>query len=110
MLEELDVPYQVEIVRFGPSMKTEEYLSINPMGKVPAIKFGDTIVTETLAICSYLADYFPDKELSPPLDQRSDYYRWLFFTAACLDPMVVISANKIDVVGQNKGPLGFGTL
>ena len=40
-------------------MKAPDYLAINPMGKVPAIKHGDTVVTEAAAICAYLADAFP---------------------------------------------------
>lgn len=66
MLEEVGIPYSVESREFGPEMKTPDYLAINPMGKVPAIKHGNTIVTEVAAICAYLADQFPDKELSPP--------------------------------------------
>lgn len=70
MLEEIGQPYRTEIIEFGPAMKSPEYLAINPMGKVPAIQHGDTIVTETGAICAYLADAFPDARLAPEPGSR----------------------------------------
>jgi len=59
MLEEVGEPYETEILDYGSSMKAGEYLAINPMGKVPALRHGDTIVTECAAIIAYLADVFP---------------------------------------------------
>ncbi len=56
MLEELGVPYQTVLLDYGTTMKAPEYLAINPMGKVPAIQHGQTVVTEAAAICAYLAD------------------------------------------------------
>ena len=59
MLEEVGHPYRAEILDYGTTMKAPTYLAINPMGKVPALRHGDTIVTEAAAICAYLADAFP---------------------------------------------------
>ncbi len=59
MLEEIGQPYRTEIIEYGPPMKSPDYLAINPMGKVPALRHGDAVVTETGAICAYLADAFP---------------------------------------------------
>jgi len=63
MLEEVvaktAMSYDTEVVDYGPAMKSPEYLAINPMGKVPAIKSGNTVVTETAAICAWLADAYP---------------------------------------------------
>src|SRR4051794_27409638 len=81
MLEELGRPYDTVALGFGAAMKTPEFLAINPMGKVPAIRHGDTVVTEAAAICAYLADAFPEARLAPPIESRGSYYRWLFFTA-----------------------------
>jgi glutathione S-transferase len=81
MLEEVGVPYRTEILAYGPAMKAESYRRINPMGKVPAIVHGETVVTECAAICAYLADAFPAAGLAPPLAERGAYYRWLFFAA-----------------------------
>jgi glutathione S-transferase len=86
MLEELGVPYTVVLKDFSTSMKEAEYLAINPMGKVPAIKHGGTVVTETAAICAYLADVFPEAGLAPAPSKRGAYYRWLFFGAGCVEP------------------------
>lgn len=85
MLEELGVPYRPVVLAYGDAMKSPEYLAINPMGKVPAIRHGDRIVTEGAAICAYLADAFPDAGLAPAPADRADYYRWLFFAASCLE-------------------------
>src|ERR1700738_1940053 len=65
MLEEIGRPYRTELLDYGTTMKAPAYLSINPMGKVPAIRHGDTVVTEVAAICAYLADAFPEVRLPP---------------------------------------------
>ena len=86
MLEEVGQPYRTEVLDF-PAMKEPAYLAVNPMGKVPAITHGTTVVTEAAAICAYLADAFPQAGLAPaPGDrERGAYYRWLFFAAGPLE-------------------------
>ncbi len=96
MLEEVGCPYRTEVKAFGPDMNSPGYLAINPMGKVPAIKHGHTVVTETGAILCYLADVFPKAKLAPPPAERGAYYRWLFFVAGCCEPAL---GNK--AVGWN---------
>jgi glutathione S-transferase len=93
MLEEVGEPYRTEALAFGTTMKAPAYLAINPMGKVPAIRHGDTIVTEAPAICAYLADAFPEANLAPPSGSRlrGPYYRWLFFAAG---PIEAATTNK----------------
>ena len=59
MLEEIGQPYGTELLDYGTTMKAPVYLSINPMGKVPVFRHGETVVTEAAAICAYLADAFP---------------------------------------------------
>src|SRR3974390_777599 len=78
MLEEGGQPYQTEIVEYGTTMKAPSSLAINPMGKVPALRHGETVVTECAAICAYLADAFPKAGLAPPVGDplRGPYYRW----------------------------------
>ena len=66
MLEEVGEPYETEILDYATTLKHEPYLSINPMGKVPAIKHNGKVVTEVAAICCYLADAFPQAGLAPP--------------------------------------------
>ena len=84
MLEEVGAPYRVEVLEFGTTMKSPEYLAINPMGKVPAIRHGNAVVTESAAICAYLADAFPAAQMGPLPAMRAAYYRWLFFAAGPL--------------------------
>ncbi len=87
MLEECGAQYESIPLEFGTTMKAPEYLAINPMGKVPALQHGDTVITESGAILAYLADLFPEKKLAPPLGHpdRGSYYRWLFFVAGPLE-------------------------
>jgi len=100
MLEEIGCPYRMEVKAYGPEMKSPDYLAINPMGKVPAIKHGDTVVTETGAILCYLADAFPAAKLAPPAGGRGAYYRWLFFVAGCAEPAM---SNKFGRLGPERG-------
>ncbi|QNH17677.1 glutathione S-transferase family protein [Xanthomonas sp. SS] len=90
MLEETGLPYQAVILDYGTTMKAPEYLAINPMGKVPALRHGDTVVTENAAICAYLADLVPERQLAPPPGSpaRADYYRWLFFMAGPFEALL----------------------
>ena len=99
MLEELGEPYETEILDYGSTMKAEPYLSINPMGKVPAIVHNGKIVTEVAAICCYLADAFPKAGLAPDPENRADYYRWIFFTSG---PVEAAFSNK--AAGWNPAP------
>lgn len=66
MLEEVGAPYQEALLDYGPAMKAPEYLAVNPMGKVPAIRHGGAVVTEVAAICAYLAEAFSAAALAPP--------------------------------------------
>lgn len=108
MLEEVGASYRTEVVQFGPAMKSHDYLSINPMGKVPAIVHDGTIVTEVAAICAYLADAFPQAGLAPPVAQRGNYYRWLFFTAGPVEAAVTNKALKLDIPQDKEGTVGYG--
>jgi len=84
MLEETGLPYDTRLIEYGAKMKSPEYLAINPMGKVPALKHGDAVViTENAAIVMYLADLVPERKLAPPIGshERGSYYRWISFIA-----------------------------
>ena len=109
MLEEVGVPYQTVILDYEGAMKTPEYLAINPMGKVPAIRHGDAIVTESAAICAYLADAFPDAGLAPPAGQRADYYRWLFFAAGPVEAAIMDKYRKLEPSAEEQRMVGYGT-
>jgi glutathione S-transferase len=110
MLEEVGQPYRTEILDYATTLKGAEYLAINPMGKVPAIKHGDTVVTEGAAICAYLADAFPDAGLAPPSADRGDYYRWLFFGAGPVEAAVTARSLGFEPKTEQKRMAGFGSL
>ena len=91
MMEELGEPYEVHVLDLMKGeQKKPEYLAINPMGKVPALKHGDVIVTEVPAICAYVADEFPDAKLNVPIGdpRRGEYLKWLFFAPGVVEPAV----------------------
>jgi glutathione S-transferase len=92
MLEELGQPYDLKLLHLqaGDNRKPD-YLAINPMGKVPALKHGDVVITEVSAICTYLADEFPQAKLNVPVGtpQRGVYLKWLFFGPSCIEPAMM---------------------
>jgi glutathione S-transferase len=108
MLEEVGFPYRTEYREFG-SMKAPDYLAVNPMGKVPAIRHGDKVVTECAAICSYLADAFPDAALAPSPEKRGDYYRWMFFCAGPLEAAVTNRALGFQIPIERRRMCGYGS-
>ena len=110
MLEEIGEPYDIKLLKLsaGDNMKPE-YLAINPMGKVPALKHGDTIITEVAAICTYLADEFPGKKLNIPVGspKRGVYLKWLFFGPGCMEPAVIDRAAPRKEEAR-RAMLGYG--
>ena len=108
MLEEVGAPYDTEILDYASSMKDENYRSINPMMKVPAISHNGNIVTECAAICAYLADMFPEAGLGPRDNEKADYYRWLFFAAGPLEQAVTNKAVGFEPSADRERMFGYG--
>jgi glutathione S-transferase len=108
LLEEIGASYRVEVEDYGTTIKAPEFLAINPMGKAPAIRHGDTVVTEAGAICAYLADAFPQAGLAPPPAERGAYYRWLFFAAGCLEPAMSNHSVGWDPAADMQRRFGYG--
>ena len=108
MLEEVGAPYEDVILDYGSTMKAEPYLSINPMGKVPAIVHKGKVVTEVAAICCYLADAFPDAGLAPPPADRADYYRWIFFKAGPLESAFSNKSMGWEAPADKQVMMGYG--
>ena len=108
-LEEAGAGYDTVIVEYGADMKRPDYLAINPMGKVPAIRHDGRVVTECAAICAYLADAFPEARLAPTAAERADYYRWLFFAAGPLEQATTARSMEWTVSADKSSILGFGT-
>jgi len=97
MLEECSAQYQTTLLEYGSTMKAADYLAINPMGKVPAIRYGEQIVTETAAICTFLAEVFPAAKLAPPPADRGAYYRWLFVASGPLEQAITHKALGVEL-------------
>lgn len=110
MLEEVGAPYRTEILDYATTMKGDAYHAINPMLKVPAITYRGAVVTETAAICAYLADAFPDAALAPPLADRAAYYRWLFFAAGCVEAAITNASLGVVPPPEKHGMIGYGSL
>lgn len=110
MLEEVGAPYEVKLLSLSNGdQQKPNYLAINPMGKVPALKHGDTIITEVAAICTYLADEFPAKKLNVPVGtpRRGVYLKWLFFGPGCMEPAVIDRAAPRKEEAR-RAMLGYG--
>jgi glutathione S-transferase len=112
MLEEVGQPYKTELLDYASTMKAPEYLAINPMGKVPALRHGDTVITECAAICAYLADAFPAAGLAPPHTDRAraPYYRWMFFAAGPLEAAWTNQVMGFTVPPDRERMSGYGRL
>nr|APZ78836.1 glutathione S-transferase [Stigmatella aurantiaca Sg a15] len=111
MLHEVGVPFRVVRIDFEKAEhKTPEFLAINPMGKLPTLVHDGTVITETGAIITYLADAFPQAGLAPALHdrRRGTYLRWLFFAAGCFEPAILDTMFKRPPV-ERKGALGYGS-
>jgi len=110
MLEELGVPYDTEWLEYVEDMKSPDYLAVNPMGKVPAIKHRNVVVTEAAAICAYLAVSYPERGLAPAVgDPRlGDFYRWMHFASGPLEMAATASSMGWTVAEEQRRSVGFG--
>ena len=100
MLEELGIPYTLHRVNYDDgSMRTPEFLELNPMGKIPVLTDGSQVLTEIIAIGIYLADrYKTPKDLAPAIDDpmRGDYLRWIAFYA-CVEAAMTQASGQFEV-------------
>lgn len=111
MLEEVSAPYRIELLDLEKKeQKSAKLKAVNPMGKVPTIIHRDTVITESAAICAYLADAFPEKRLAPAIGDpaRGTYLRWMFFGAGCVEPALVDRLLHRPVP-DTPGALGYGS-
>ena len=109
LLDELEAPHEMHVVNMkAGEQRQSAYLALNPMGKVPAIRHGDAMVTEQGAIFIYLADFFAQKGLAPALDDplRGPYLRWLVFYGSSFEPAVVDRAMKREPGSPAMSPYG----
>jgi len=114
LLEELGVPYELHVLNLKKNeQRAPDYLAVNPMGKVPAIRHGDALVTEQPAVFIYLADQFPEAGLAPALGDplRGPYLRWLAFYGSSFEPAITDVAMKREPTPPMMCPYGdFDTM
>jgi glutathione S-transferase len=109
LLEELHAEYDMRVLDMkAHEQRGPDYLAINPMGKVPALKHGEALVTEQVAIFIYLADLYPEAGLAPPIGDplRGPYLRWMAFYGSCFEPALVDRALKRDPAPPSTSPYG----
>ena len=100
LMEEIGEPYERVLIDITTgAQKAPEFLKINPMGKVPALKDGDATIAEASAICTYVADRYPETGLAPPPNdpRRAKYLQWLFFSPGCIEPALIQIYAKLDI-------------
>lgn len=100
LMEETGQPYERVLTDISTgAQKTPEFLAVNPMGKVPALKDGDVSIAEASAICAYVAERYPDAKLAPPIGdpRRGKYLQWLFFGPSCIEPALIQIFTKLEV-------------
>lgn len=98
-LEEIGQPYELEFIdMMKGGQKSPAFLAINPMGKLPTLRDGEVVVTETAAIALYLADRYSLGTLAPKLDdpKRGTYLRWSLFAPSVIEPGLMAKAQKWD--------------
>ncbi|AYC30951.1 glutathione S-transferase family protein [Pseudomonas cavernae] len=114
LLEELGVDYQLQVLDMqAGELRQPAYLAINPMGKVPALKHGEALVTEQVAVYLYLADLYPEAGLTPPIGDplRGPFLRWLAFYGCSFEPAVVDRAQQNAPAPPARSPYGdFDTM
>lgn len=109
LLEELGADYELRVLNLkAGEQRAPAYLAVNPMGKVPALRHGDALITEQVAVYVYLADLYPDAGLAPRLDDplRGPYLRWLAFYGSCFEPAVIDRSMKRDPAPAATSPYG----
>jgi glutathione S-transferase len=109
LLEELGAPYELHVLNMKKGEQRQPaYLAVNPMGKVPAIKHGDALVTELAAIFIYLADLFPKAGLAPPIGSamRGPYLRWVVYYGNCFEPALMDKFQKHTPAAPSQSPYG----
>jgi len=100
LMEETGKPYERVLIDISTgAQKQADYLAINPMGKVPALKDGEVTLAENAAICAYVAERYPDAKLSPPVGDplRAKFLYWLFFLPGCIEPAMVQLSTKFEI-------------
>ncbi|WP_236303679.1 glutathione S-transferase family protein [Pseudomonas lurida] len=130
MLEEIGCTYETIILDYQPTSQDDRwggaalaapaaadpddpsvifFRDVNPMGKIPALVHNGQTITETAAICAYLADAFPEANLAPVAAERASYYRWMFFAAGPLEQAVTNHRAGFNPTPDQEVFFGYGS-
>lgn len=108
MLEETGRPYETEVMDYGAPLQSAAFRALNPMGKVPVLVAGGQVVTETAAICAFLAEACPEAGLAPLPSERANYLRWMFFAAGPLEQAISARMFGFEPSAEQRRSVGFG--
>ena len=109
LFEELGIDYDLHALNLkAGEQRQPAYLAVNPMGKVPAIRHGDALITEQPAVFMYLADLYPAAKLAPPIGDplRGPYLRWLVYYGSCFEPAVIDKSMQREPAAPSTCPYG----
>ena len=107
LLEEIGCPYELKLMDYEDgSMRSPEFLKLNPMGKIPVVTDGDVVVTDTVAIAIYLADKYKSRnDLAPAIDdpKRGEYLRWMIFQSSGIEPAMTQKGAEFEMSRVSAG-------
>ncbi|MFL1512773.1 glutathione S-transferase family protein [Pseudomonas prosekii] len=130
MLEEIGCAYETVVMDYQPTSQADRwggaalavpmvadaddlrvsfFRDVNPIGKIPALVHNGQTITETAAICAYLADAFPEAGLAPVAAKRAAYYRWMFFAAGPLEQAVTNHRAGFNPEPDQEFFFGYGS-
>jgi glutathione S-transferase len=106
LLEEMKVPYTNHFLKKSAGdMNTPEYRKLNPMGRTPTIVDGDIIMSESAAVCMYLADQYSYGTLAPKMDDvklRAEYVKWMIFSVGTLEAVIARMFTHVNNPEETK--------
>ena len=81
LLHELGVPFDLQVYAFDKSLRSEDYLALNPTGRVPTLELDGQVICESGAIAEALCEYAPEAGLGRPVGhtERYDWLNWIHF-------------------------------
>lgn len=106
LLEEMNIPYTNHFLKKSAGeMNTAEYRKLNPMGRVPTIVDGDIVLSESAAVCMYLADRYSYGTLAPKMEDtalRAEYTKWMVFSVGSLEAVIARMFTHVNDPEETK--------
>ena len=106
LLEEMQVPYTNHFLdKAAGELNTPEYRKLNPLGRVPTIVDGDIVMSESAAVCMYLADRYSYGILAPKMEDinlRAQYTKWMIFSVGTLECVIARMFTHVNTPEETK--------